>query len=130
MKAMLMKASNSRPEKDEDTFSIPETLLVLDTDEISHQNKSTNPNKYENVSVQRVAEEIDNPFLLAAKIGVIEIVDRFFNLYPAAIQELNTSEKNFLLSDILEEECSTIRRKETPTLIAAKLGVIEMVEKI
>lgn len=69
------KPRNSRPKKDEDAFSVPETLPVPDGGEISHQNKSKNHNKIENGFAQSGTEKMDNKILLAAKIGVTEMVD-------------------------------------------------------
>ncbi|KAK9180412.1 hypothetical protein WN943_029621 [Citrus x changshan-huyou] len=124
------KPRNSGPKKDEEAFSVSETLPVPDTGEISHQNKSTNHKKIENGSAQSGTEKMDNKILLAAKIGVTEMVDRFLKSYPAVIQELNTSEKNLVLLTFEKKNAQQSGRKETPILIAARMGVTEMVEQI
>ncbi|KAH9680806.1 hypothetical protein KPL71_026695 [Citrus sinensis] len=99
------KPRNSGPKKDEEAFSVSETLPVPDTGEISHQNKSTNHKKIENGN-------------------------RFLKSYPAVIQELNTSEKNLVLLTFEKKNAQQSGRKETPILIAARMGVTEMVEQI
>ncbi|KAH9649871.1 ANK REP REGION domain-containing protein [Citrus sinensis] len=124
------KRRNSGPKEDEEAFSVSETLPVPDTGEISHQNKSTNHKKIENGSAQSGTEKMDNKILLAAKIGVTEMVDRFLKSYPAVIQELNTSEKNLVLLTFEKKNAQQSGRKETPMLIAARMGVTEMVEQI
>ena len=124
------KPRNSGPKEDEEAFSVSETLPVPDTGEISHQNKSTNHKKIENGSAQSGTEKMDNKILLAAKIGVTEMVDRFLKSYPAVIQELNTSEKNLVLLTFEKKNAQQSGRKETPILIAARMGVTEMVEQI
>ncbi|ESR34152.1 hypothetical protein CICLE_v10006513mg [Citrus x clementina] len=124
------KRRNSGPKEDEEAFSVSETLPVPDTGEISHQNKSTNHKKIENGSAQSGTEKMDNKILLAAKIGVTEMVDRFLKSYPAVIQELNTSEKNLVLLTFEKKNAQQSGRKETPILIAARMGVTEMVEQI
>ncbi|WCJ33201.1 Ankyrin-repeat containing protein [Euphorbia peplus] len=72
----------------------------------------------------------DKPMLVAAKLGVTEMVDRFFDAYPAAIQEFNTTQKNLVLLTFEKKETHKFRKKETPILIAAKMGVTEIVDKI
>ena len=75
-------------------------------------------------------EKNDRPVLLAAKLGVTEIVNKFFDAYPAAVQELNTSQKNLVLLTFEKKETKKFRKNETPILLAAKMGVTEIVEKI
>ncbi|KAJ4722992.1 putative Ankyrin repeat-containing protein [Melia azedarach] len=129
---------NSRPENPGDAFSIPETPPVPDNDGITPTGSTNagidssiaNQNRDDNGRDQRPTEKRDKPILVAAKIGDTEMVDRFLESYPAAIQELNASEKNLVLLNFDRIKAQQSGRKETPILIAAKMGVAEMVEKI
>ncbi|KAJ4723004.1 putative Ankyrin repeat-containing protein [Melia azedarach] len=129
---------NSRPENPGDAFSIPETPPVPDNDGITPTGNTNagidssiaNQNRDDNGRDQRPTEKRDKPILVAAKIEDTEMVDRFLESYPAAIQELNASEKNLVLLNFDKIKAQQSGRKETPILIAAKMGVAEMVEKI
>lgn len=68
--------------------------------------------------------------LVAAKLGLTEMVDKFVDEYPAAVQELNTEQKNLVLLTFEKKETYKFKKKETPILIAAKMGVTEMVDRI
>ncbi|CAN0900962.1 Ankyrin repeat-containing protein ITN1 [Linum grandiflorum] len=77
-------------------------------------------------------ERKEEAILVAAKMGITNIVDKFIKACPAAIQELNTETKNLVLVSYEKENASQFEsvNKETPILIAAKMGVKEMVQKI
>ncbi|CAN1149533.1 hypothetical protein LINPERHAP2_LOCUS17074 [Linum perenne] len=66
-------------------------------------------------------------------MGITNIVDKFIKACPAAIQEINTEEtKNLVLVSYEKEKPSHFEsvNRETPILIAAKMGVKEMVQRI
>ncbi|KAJ4722997.1 putative Ankyrin repeat-containing protein [Melia azedarach] len=129
---------NSGPEDQGDALSIPETPPVQDNDGITPTRNTNagvdssiaNQNRDDNGRDQRPTEKRGKPILVAPKIGDTEMVARSLESYPAAIQELNTSEKNLALLTFDKKKAQQSGRKETPILIAAKMGVAEMVEKI
>ncbi|KAK9281390.1 hypothetical protein L1049_004290 [Liquidambar formosana] len=78
---------------------------------------------------QQKPAEPTTPILIAAKNGVTEKGEKFLELFPVAIHDMNSDKKNIVLLAV-EEQQPAETAKETPILIAAKNGVTEMVEKI
>ncbi|XP_057950776.1 uncharacterized protein LOC131145619 [Malania oleifera] len=113
--------------------AIPDFPPATDNVDTS-QNANTNAVVSSLVAAQRKdqngSEKRDMPILLAAKMGLTELVDKFLNNYPAAIQELNTAQKNLVLLTYEKNQIGGPGKKETPILIAAKMGISEIVEKI
>ncbi|KAH9649869.1 ANK REP REGION domain-containing protein [Citrus sinensis] len=141
------KRRNSGPKEDEEAFSVSETLPVPDTGEISHQNKSTNHKKIENGSAQSGTEKMDNKILLAAKIGknaqqsgrketpmliaarmgVTEMVEQILDTFPVAIHDLDSDRKNVVLLAIENRQTKSIFRQvdsqgNSALHLAAKFG--------
>ncbi|CAN1149535.1 hypothetical protein LINPERHAP2_LOCUS17074 [Linum perenne] len=86
-----------------------------------------------NKFVPDLGERKEEAILIAAKMGITNIVDKFIKACPAAIQEINTEEtKNLVLVSYEKEKPSHFEsvNRETPILIAAKMGVKEMVQRI
>ncbi|KAJ4723008.1 putative Ankyrin repeat-containing protein [Melia azedarach] len=127
------------PDKDGGTFVVPGIQPVPEYTNLASLGKSTNAvgnsltgnqDKDDNGEHQSGTEKMDKPILLEVKVAVAEM-DRYFDSYPSVLEELNTSQKNFiLLTSKKKKKIQQSRRKETPLLIAARTGVTEMVEKI
>ncbi|XP_065862828.1 uncharacterized protein [Euphorbia lathyris] len=124
---------HSRPKGESNPSEIFAASPSSEVDKIS-QNKDTNNglnSVTENFKKHKLwKNKHDKPTLVAAKLGVTEMVDKFVDSYPAAIQELNTTEKNLVLLTFEKKESHKFSKKETPILVAAKMGVTEIVDKI
>ncbi|XP_059632169.1 uncharacterized protein LOC132274844 [Cornus florida] len=65
-----------------------------------------------------------------AKIELINVMDKFLNAYPDVVQVLNSSLKDLWHLKCEKKQLHDYGKRETPLLIAAKMGIAEMVEKI
>ncbi|GAY61657.1 hypothetical protein CUMW_211740 [Citrus unshiu] len=114
-----MGLSNSRPDKDGDTFSVPETPPVLENDQIFRSrniclesavavhNKDGNARdetataavqelKFMKKKYQQSGRKA-TPILIAAKMGVTEMVEKILDTIPVAIHDLDSEKKNLVL---------------------------------
>ncbi|KAJ4723007.1 putative Ankyrin repeat-containing protein [Melia azedarach] len=131
--------ASSGPDKDGETFVLPGIQPVPEYTNLASLGKNTNAvgnsltgnqNKDDNGKHQSGTEEMVKPIILEVKVAVAGM-DRYFDSYPSILEELNTSQKNFiLLTSKKKKKIQQSRRKETPLLIAARTGVTEMVGKI
>ncbi|KAJ4723001.1 putative Ankyrin repeat-containing protein [Melia azedarach] len=131
--------ASSRPDKDGETFVVPGIQPVPEYTNLASlaKNKNAvgnsltgNQDKDDNGEHQSGTEEMEKPIILEVKVAVAGM-DRYFDSYPSILEELNTSQKNFiLLTSTKKKKIQQSRRKETPLLIAATTGVTEMVGKI
>lgn len=69
-------------EKDENPFTVPETQPDPDTDEKKNAQQSGRK---------------ETPILVAAKMGVKEMVEKILDAFPVAIQDLDSDKKNVVL---------------------------------
>ncbi|GLT52330.1 hypothetical protein SLA2020_256780 [Shorea laevis] len=90
---------------------------------------TTTKNNYQSGENQHVPGERDTCKQPVAKMRVIE-TDRLPQSSPAASEESKTLQNNIECTESAKKERNELGKKETPILIAAKMGVLEMVEKI
>ncbi|KAH9649761.1 ANK REP REGION domain-containing protein [Citrus sinensis] len=110
---------DSRPDKDGDTFSVPETPPVLENDQIFQSrniclesavavhNKDGNArDETATAAVQELkfmkkkdqqSGRKATPILIAAKMGVTEMVEKILDTIPVAIHDLDSEKKNLVL---------------------------------
>ncbi|XP_002518096.3 uncharacterized protein LOC8280664 isoform X1 [Ricinus communis] len=116
---------NSWPKRDGD----PSEFLAAP--HISEVDKLTQSKEHIGLSCPTTNQEIRREnHGRAAKLGVAEVVNESLDAYPTAVQELNTSQKNLVLLAFEKKETQKFRKKETPILVAAKVGITEIVDKI
>ncbi|XP_059630068.1 ankyrin repeat-containing protein ITN1-like [Cornus florida] len=91
-------------------------------------------NKDQNKKDQNESDGTDKrdalPGSFAAKIELINVMDKFLNAYPNVVQVLNSSFKDLRHLQYEKKQMHDYGKRETPLLIAAKMGIVEMVEKI
>ncbi|KAK9183494.1 hypothetical protein WN944_026646 [Citrus x changshan-huyou] len=110
---------DSRPDKDGDTFSVPETPPVLENDQIfrsrniSLESEVAVHNKDGNARDETATAAVQElkfmkkkdqqsgrkatPILIAAKMGVTEMVEKILDTFPVAIHDLDSEKKNLVL---------------------------------
>ncbi|XP_020534583.1 uncharacterized protein LOC105633178 isoform X2 [Jatropha curcas] len=129
----------SWPNRDGDASEVSKALLSSEFDEKSesrdanHDGLSTltaDQEEHQKGRDEHGKEKNDKPVLVAANLGVTEMVNKFIEAYPYAIQELNTLQKNLVLLTYEKKKTPKFCQKETPILMAAKMGITEIVDKV
>ncbi|CAI0379423.1 unnamed protein product [Linum tenue] len=104
---------------DIDPAQIPE----FPTEDQHSQNSVINTNE---------PETGEKAILVATHMGITDMVDKFMKASPAVNRELDMENENLVLVSYKKENLPHLGSvsKETPILIAAKMGVKEVVQKI
>ncbi|KAJ9182436.1 hypothetical protein P3X46_006431 [Hevea brasiliensis] len=123
---------NSWPKRDGDPSEVfteaDKKSQNTDAKDIGLSSLTANQEKDQNGRDEHRREKNHKHTLITANLGVTEMENKFPEGYPSAIQELNTPQKNPVL--VTFEDTQKSWKKETPILIAAKMGVTEIVDKI
>ncbi|KAA8527931.1 hypothetical protein F0562_035200 [Nyssa sinensis] len=130
-----LKPQKSPTDKDGTRIVFPNSSSSMEDRNIpsspdSVNSLAANQEKYQNKKDEQGLEKREAPILVAAKMGLTDMVDKFLKVYPDAIQDLNSAQKNIVFLTYEKKQTHALGKKETPLLIAAKMGVTEMVEKI
>ncbi|KAH9649759.1 ANK REP REGION domain-containing protein [Citrus sinensis] len=98
---------DSRPDKDGDTFSVPETPPVLENDQIFQSRNiclesavavhNKDGNARDETATDQQSGRKATPILIAAKMGVTEMVEKILDTIPVAIHDLDSEKKNLVL---------------------------------
>ncbi|CAL1354155.1 unnamed protein product [Linum trigynum] len=101
-------------------------IAELQTDDQISQSSVNNTN------VPETGDKKEKSIIVAAHLGITDLVEHFMKAWPATIRELDTENKYLVLVSHEKENRTHFgsMSKETPILIAAKMGVKEVVQKI
>ncbi|KAL8048435.1 hypothetical protein ABFX02_07G065500 [Erythranthe guttata] len=87
------ESTGQRPNRKVEMEQFPETKLPDFAPDVSNnENKKSEKKKTANITQVK-----DTPILVAAKIGILEIVERIISKCPVAIQDLDSKGKNILM---------------------------------
>ncbi|XP_027165973.1 uncharacterized protein LOC113765935 [Coffea eugenioides] len=117
----------STPPPEHDTYSSSEDNIP--------GSKSKDKQEHEDGSkLDAQPKDVRETRIVAANMDIKETVKKILETFPAIIQDLDANAKNALLLTVnlakMQDATTKDVKKETSILLAAKMGISEMVEKI
>ncbi|XP_027119571.1 uncharacterized protein [Coffea arabica] len=115
----------STPPPEHDTYSSSEDTGSKSKDKQEHE---------DGIKLDAQTKDVKETRIVAANMDIKETVKKILETFPAIIQDLDANAKNALLLTVnlakMQDPTTKDVKKETPILLAAKMGVTEVVKKI
>ncbi|XP_041016452.1 uncharacterized protein LOC121259039 isoform X2 [Juglans microcarpa x Juglans regia] len=122
------ESAQSRTKESEETMPyglLPDQLISSETPPTDSMKTTGSTN-----GMEKTLKTAKTIILIDSKNGVNDIVKKVQELLPISIQDRNAESKNLMMIVDQDKPAPEMPKKETPILLAAKNGIVEIVKRI